>query len=64
MLLLEAKETNSQLNKIKFELEGVWDQLEYSVNFSLDLMLLMCLSVLYVLLYAQLRESLDYILWD
>jgi hypothetical protein len=29
--------------------------LEYSVNFSLDLILLMCLSVLCVLLYAQIK---------
>jgi hypothetical protein len=31
------------------------NQLEYSVNFSLDLRLLICISVLCVLLYAQIE---------
>jgi hypothetical protein len=33
--------------------------LKYSENFSLDLMLLMCISILVVLLYAQIEGEFD-----
>jgi hypothetical protein len=52
-LVLKMSRRISQYEK--HQLEGVWNQLEYSVNFSLDLMLIMYMSVLCVLLYAQIE---------
>ena len=66
---LELAEINwKQLQPVKLiGLQAAWrslNQLEYSINFSLDLMVLICMSILCVLLYAQIEGGLAYILWD